>query len=237
MRRMAAMKCIHAKLTNGLCILIAWCLVVILTGAVRAESTLDTARCSSDTNDVYLISPSTIEILAGTFYRFGSLNTYHRYFGLRFYDITIPQGSVIDSAFLQFTANGSLTDDNCNVRFFCEDTASASNFLNDTYSIFMNDRKRTTNYADWSAMADWTSDVTYMSPDIKSPVQEVVNRADWASDNELVIICEDNSSSSGAYRQAWTHYGSGSKSAKLYIYWSEGTPAGATATKRVGVRK
>lgn len=136
---------------------------------------------------------------------------------LRFLSVTIPNAATITSAVLTFTAasNLSANTDNCRIVAFDEDnSAQPTNYAN------VNGRAQTSAHVDWSAIGAWTSASTYNSPDIKSVIQAIVNRAGWSSGNALAIAVIDNSSSANAYRFANAYDTSTTTCAKLAITYT-----------------
>lgn len=118
--------------------------------------------------------------------------------GWRFTNITIPQGSTINSAVITFTGIGNQPVTTCNVKFKGELSATPATFS--TYADFAG-RTRTTASVDWNNLEAWVNAATYDSPDLKTIIQEIVNLGGWASGNNLVIFCSDNGSSVDATRQ------------------------------------
>ena len=124
--------------------------------------------------------------------------------GMRFRDIDIPQGATIDSAKIQFRVddtNGANTSP-ITIRFYGEDTNDASSFSSSSDDI--SDRTRTSAYVDWT-VPSWTSGgdegASQLSADLKTIIQEIVDRPGWSSGNDLVIMITDIVSGSG-HREA-----------------------------------
>ena len=110
-----------------------------------------------------------------------SLNIGH--IGARFTTVPIPQGATIDSAIFEVRTggNGGNIQD---VNVYCEDIDTAPTFT--TTGTNISARDFTSNYVLVSQAGDantWTE-----LPDISSPVQEVISRGGWASNNDLVVI-------------------------------------------------
>lgn len=115
--------------------------------------------------------------------------------GLRFANVTIPQGANIISAVLTVEPIGA-TVDNAAVDIRAEDVDNAANFSTTPDVI---SRARTV------ASVPWTEDdipVGGTSPNIAAVVQEVVSRAGWVSGNALVIIIDGRLSPDKAFRPA-----------------------------------
>ena len=89
--------------------------------------------------------------------------------GLRFDDVTVPQGRTIERAFLRFEADGTASEQTSLV-VEIEDTTAAA-----TYSDA--DTPDDRSYADdflWSNVEAWTEGQTYESPDLAALVSQVV---------------------------------------------------------------
>ena len=108
--------------------------------------------------------------------------------GLRFQDVNVPQGATIASARIVFVARDSdsiatdLTIDaelSDNAAPF--DTSDPDNVKNRTY---------TNSPIAWNAVPAWTSGQTgadYTTPELKTIVQDIVNRGGWSRGNAMVF--------------------------------------------------
>lgn len=118
--------------------------------------------------------------------------TYHEYGdGMRFTNITIPQGETINEAYLILRCNGSRSGTVCNSRISAEDVDDAPTFADDKAAFDTRWAARTTARVDWDAIPAWTVDVDYNSPEIKTVIQEIVDRGGWASGQDIVIFWDD----------------------------------------------
>ena len=108
--------------------------------------------------------------------------------GFRFPNIAIPQGATIDSAYLTYVAynNDASTDD---VKVWAEATDDAAVF--NTTTRTPKSVTAGSNSVAWT-LPNQTANSSYTSPDIKTVVQEVVNRAGWSSGNGLAILVRNN---------------------------------------------
>ncbi len=112
--------------------------------------------------------------------------------GVRFTNISIPQGKTIVSARLTFTRESSgATTNAASVTVFGEDRNNAATFVNGSSEPF--DRTRTTASVGWSIASGGAAGATRVSPELKSIVQEIVNRAGWASGNAMVFLLRNDS--------------------------------------------
>ena len=118
-----------------------------------------------------------------TMYKYGS--------GMRFTNITIPQGATITAAYLTLRSSHSYSGTTVNTRISAEDVDDAATFADDAAAFDTRWADRTTARVDWDSIPAWTQDTDYDSPEIKTVIQEVINRANWSSGNDIVIFWED----------------------------------------------
>jgi type IV pilus assembly protein PilY1 len=78
---------------------------------------------------------------------------------------------------------------------------------------------RTTAKVAWSNLPSWGTNTLHSSPEIKTVIQEIVDRGDWSSGNALVtsVHDEDETSSTGARREWHSHDNDATRAAKLDI--------------------
>ena len=108
--------------------------------------------------------------------------------GLRFQNIAIPQGAVITSAYVQFTAKGVTTAaTQLSIRGHATDNAPS--FLTTAGTI--SNRPSTVATAAWTP-APWTitgeAGIDQRTPDLASIVQEITSRPLWVAGNSLVFV-------------------------------------------------
>jgi len=149
--------------------------------------------------------------------------------GMRLLNVTIPPGSTIDTAYLTITCivgrSGVVV--RSIVRGEAADNAA-------TFSTVANydARTRTTALVYWDAIPAWTLDAAYNSPEIKTVVQEIVNRGGWLSGNAMVFFWDDHDGRStagnGTDRIGYAYDASTSKAPKLHIEYTP--PSGPTVT-------
>ena len=121
----------------------------------------------------------------------GALATEYQFgCGMRFANILIPQGVNITSAKL------SLYCFDPGIAAIVKTRISASN--EDDAATFSGPGNfdtrwaaRTTARVDWDNIPVWIPNTWYDSPDITTVIQEIVNRAGWASGNAIVIFWDD----------------------------------------------
>ena len=149
-----------------------------------------------------------------TYYKCGS--------GARFTNVTIPQGATIITAYLTLTASQNQSSATCYSKISAEDVDDAATFADDQAAFITRFNNHTTARVDWDAIGAWALDTEYNSPEIKTIIQEIVNRAGWSSGSAVVVFWEDfdNLSSSGAIRFAHSYDGSTTKAPKLHIEYT-----------------
>lgn len=104
--------------------------------------------------------------------------------GMRFSNMNIPQGAVINNAYIEFTVDDSDSGPS-SLNINGEATDNAQSFSSSNGNI--SGRAVTGASTSWAPGA-WTSGQTHNSPDLSAVVQEIVNRAGWASGNAIAMI-------------------------------------------------
>lgn len=165
---------------------------------------------------------------ASTF-NIGRYYGYNCFLFLRFTNIIIPRGNIINSAKLQVKSNSTLSTDCSNIIRIR--TENVDNATSPTSMPIIN--TPTIASVNWNPES-WSGASWYDSPDIKTIIQEVINRSGWVSGNSIRIDIDNyNSPDIQAYR-AIANYtnnpvGSG---AKLVIDYSSNVSAtGVTIDK------
>lgn len=136
----------------------------------------------------------------------------------RFQSIGIPSGATIDSAFLRICGTGSQSD-SCYAKILAEDTGSATTFS--AYSDWAA-RHQSTARVGWD-LPDFVNLTFVTSPNIKTVIQEVVDRADWDSANNLALFLRDSLGNHVRYINDMSYDGV-AYSAKILIYYTAGSP-------------
>ncbi len=105
--------------------------------------------------------------------------------GLRFTSITIPQGAMIDNAYIEFYAKGNNFQPT-SLNFFGENTDDAGEFPNT--NSYLSNRPSTSATVQWNNIQSWFDNSTYSTPDLSPIIQELVDRPGWNIGNDLAII-------------------------------------------------
>ncbi len=106
--------------------------------------------------------------------------------GLRFQNVRVPQGAVIDSVFIEIVSHEAKTElDVADLTIACEATDNAETF-ND--SVLIDSRTLTDAQINWVVDVPWGLWSTERTPDLKDLVQEVVDRPGWEAGNAIAFI-------------------------------------------------
>lgn len=135
------------------------------------------------------------------------------YTGLRFTNISIPRGTIIDSAYIEVYADTTqwisapllLTGDNVGNSLIYSNTNLPSQ------------RAQTNAKVQFDASGNWNSGYWYKLGEIKSIISEITNRTDWQSGNALSIVIKGTSTSSFARKFVSSFDGDPSHAPKLVI--------------------
>lgn len=144
--------------------------------------------------------------------------------GMRFRGVNIPTGVIITNAYIEFTADETNNDDNIDgtLTIEGEDVGDAGRYEDIAYNI--SSRPRTSASAVWvlDNSNEWENvGDTAQTPDLKTIVQEIVDRGDWSSGNDMAFIL-----SGSGKRVADSHDGSSSKAPLLHVEYTETVGAG-----------
>lgn len=106
-----------------------------------------------------------------------------------FDNVTIPQGATIDDAKGTFEADATNSGTGASTVIAAEDVDDA---VAPTTATEFCDLVLTTATVAWTDIEDWTADSLFDTPEIKTIIQEIVNRGSWVSGNSLMIIFTGN---------------------------------------------
>ena len=108
--------------------------------------------------------------------------------GIRFNNITIPQGAIISSANIEFETD-ELDSGPTSLTISGEDVDNAVSFSTSLGNISA--RTKTTASVSWNNVPAWnTVDEKHQTPDISAIIQEIVDRGGWSDGNSIVLILE-----------------------------------------------
>lgn len=138
----------------------------------------------------------------------------------RFLNITIPQGTTISTASLVLTGYYDRALNDVNTRLRAQDADDTVTF--DDFADF--DARSWTVAVYWDSIAAWSIDeesADTTSPEIKTCIQEVIDRPGWSSGNSIVILWDDfeerSTVAASTSRWAYSYNGSTSKAPLLHI--------------------
>ncbi|MDA3928612.1 MAG: lamin tail domain-containing protein, partial [Prolixibacteraceae bacterium] len=107
--------------------------------------------------------------------------------GIRFQNITIPQGAEISKAHIQFTTDEVSTNETT----LLIQAEAEDNTLPFESSYSISSRNRTSTQVEWTPEAwntEWESGDKQKTPDLSEPIQEVINRSGWSNGNSMSFI-------------------------------------------------
>ena len=153
----------------------------------------------------------------------------YNYVGLRWQNVTIPQGATIDSVTIDIVTtykNGAATS--IPGILHGEDADNAIDFVG-VAGNEISGRTKTTANVSWAYPLGDVPGVS-TSPDIKTIIQEIVNRGSWSSGNALVIIWESTTNDPVEWAQA-EDFNTGT-AAKITIGYTVGGGGGIAVLRR-----
>jgi len=150
-----------------------------------------------------------------------------KFFLARFPGITVAAGSTIDAAYIELKQGGS--GDDMHGDIVANDVDDAANLTDEADVV---SRVRTTATVAWNADNVGT-DAVIQSPEIKTVVQEVIDRAGWASGQALAIIIDGHTSPTAVFRIRTFDQAAGT-APLLHIEYTEGGAGGDPEGPMVG---
>lgn len=146
---------------------------------------------------------------------FGGANQKRRY--IRFANVTIPQGSTIVAAYLRYTCYVSIGGayEKEYLYFNDHDNAVAPTTFGEAEAL-----SKTTAVVGWQT-GDWTDGTQYNTPELKTVLQEIVNREGWSSGNAMMVLGwpNDGGGNTGAQVSSYD-YNSAAEKAELHVTWT-----------------
>jgi len=174
----------HTVFRHGLFLIVLLCSSFVVHSQITVNSQIsasaDDAEERLSTGAVSLTS-TDIEII-----RDGGTD---QLIGLRFQNISIPQGSTILSASIQFTVD-EIDSSAASATIHGEDVDNSVQFVTTTDNI--SNRTLTTASINWNSIPPWNTvglaGPDQETPDLTSIVQEIVNRGGWYPGNAISFI-------------------------------------------------
>jgi len=103
---------------------------------------------------------------------------------LRFQNVSIPKSARIDSAYLFIYAHEDESAES-RINIYGENIDNSPAF---TENEAFNNRSLTTSMVEWNITENWTMWEQYKSPNLKSIIQQLVNRTGWTSGNAITLF-------------------------------------------------
>ena len=161
--------------------------------------------------------------------------------GLRFSGVSIPQGSTITGARIDFSTFNDSVADAPDFRVRVENADDAAAYVQ---TQNLTSRAYVSGGVDWTssttpALTQWVSsdNTLYSTPDLTSIVQTVVNRNGWCGGNAMGFMIERTGGANGI-RYAYSMENDDSKAPVLTIEYDASSPqAGATGCMRSTIVK
>lgn len=126
--------------------------------------------------------------------------------GMRFRDIAVPQGAVIDSAYIRVWSHEAKTaEDVANITIYGDATDDAQTFTEDQ---LITDRPATDATVRWVVDEPWGLWTPHTTPDLSAIVQEIVDRDGWETGNSIAFILagEDQGPSEVENAREWQSF-------------------------------
>ncbi|MGD8764745.1 MAG: hypothetical protein PVG87_20730, partial [Desulfobacteraceae bacterium] len=139
-----------------------------------------------------------------------------RLWGVRFPNVTVPQGAEITNAYIEFVAD-EVNTGTARVVIDVQDHKDAPMFVQVDRNI--SDRTLSGDPVDWNPMPQWTAvGEIHRTPDLSALVQKIVGRTDWSSGNAMVFVGEGMNYN----RAAFSHDQDPALAPLLHIEYGEG---------------
>ena len=173
---------------------------------IRVSTGNDDAEENAFSGDMYL-SSSDLELVR---------DSSNQIVGIRFQNISIPQGSSITNAYIVFTVDEE-TSESTSLSIWGEKRSNTSIFSNSDDDI--SSRPKTDAEVTWNAVPTWgTVDeegVAQQTPDLTAILQEIIDQPAWLSGNAMVFIFEGSGK-----RVARSYNNSASKAPLLHVEYT-----------------
>lgn len=180
-----------------------------ITFASPIASSSDDAEESEDGTDVD-IGSSDLELVYD-----GNNQTV----GIRFVNVTISPDATIDSAYIQFTADGDYNE-TTDLVIKGENINNSSTFEEVAYNI--SSRQTTSSLVNWDNIVPWTNleaGESQRTPDLTSIVSEIMTSNTWQEGNPITFIITGSGK-----RKAFSYDGNSSFATELIIIYTPENP-------------
>lgn len=141
------------------------------------------------------------------------------YIGVRFRNVSLPQGAAISNAYLEFTAYQNSDSDYASFNITGVNEDDPKDFKK--YSRYLLRNKPKTAAVPWSDIPRWYKNYTYQSPSVANIVEDIVGRTGWSAGNDMMFVFSNFVGTRGAY----SYNGKPSGTVSLVIeYEGQATP-------------
>lgn len=185
--------------------------------------TVDVAA-GADDYDVTVTGSTYFSAITPSFF-FGKSSFGNEAGGAIFRDVGIPAASTITEAVLTVTAAGGGSAAT-SVLVRCED---ADNPTRPTNLTSFNALTYVSPDTAWATVPAFTVGTAYSTPDFKGTLQEVIDRAGWASGNGVHVVLYENGSTGTGGRTAATYENGTYAEPSLYVEYTGGITATITS--------
>ncbi|MFA0965064.1 fibronectin type III domain-containing protein [Roseivirga sp. BDSF3-8] len=193
------------------------------TVSVRVSSSMDDVE-EAASGTIYTNS-SDLELVYDSHQSAGNQTV-----GMRFTGVNVPSGATVTRAYLQFTTDESTTG-STSLTIRGEDVNNSSAFSTSSYNV--SSRSKTSASVAWSP-AGWSSvgesGSAQRTPELKSIIQEIVNRSGWSSGNAMSLMITGSGK-----RTAESYDGSASSAPLLYIEYTQDETVATNGTVDVRI--
>lgn len=110
--------------------------------------------------------------------------------GFRFTNINVAQGSVIDSAFIEVTSHEAKNATDVALITIKGEATDNSPMFDAEVDVNVDVRTKTTADVLWTVDDEWGLWTTHRTVDIKTIIQEIIDRDGWVSGNALTLFLE-----------------------------------------------
>ena len=141
--------------------------------------------------------------------------------GIRFRNITIPQGAVINRAYIQFTNKGDKAPVAGDAFITAQAADDAAAFTTTAFNVSARPKLASSvtwpgsTSTTWSTSSPGAADEEQRTPDVKSLLQQIVDRAGWSSGNAVAFLLTGE-----GVRNAFSYDGGATSAAKLIVEYT-----------------
>ena len=171
-------------------------------------------RVAYGDHDTYVLGSGNYR--AASTVKLGGAERHHG--GLRFFELQVPQGAVINDAYLWVTSAMTYYHQ-VDLTIYGDDVDHSDNFRSGGLVPL---RDRTEASTPWSITADWRLGRIYQSPQLGPIIQEIVDRPGWRERNALtlLLIGEEPTLGGDPPREVWAVEGSYEDRAELIVWYT-----------------